>query len=113
MFDVNKNTLQQRHQSKTHSNAIGAEDRKPLSPQQKLQLVQYIEKLTGHGIPPTQSIIKNYAAAADKWEPGDAWVMRFLKQNKDHLTLKWSNNMDRNCHHADTEASYCDYFKLL
>jgi hypothetical protein len=72
MFDVNKNTLQQRHQSKTHSNATEAEDRKLLSPQQKLQLVQYIEKSTGHSILPTQSIIKNYAAAADKWEPGDA-----------------------------------------
>jgi hypothetical protein len=35
MFDVNKNTLQQRHQGKTHSNATEAEDRKLLSPQQE------------------------------------------------------------------------------
>jgi hypothetical protein len=44
MFDVNKNTLQQRHQGKTHSNATEAEDRKLLSSQQERQLVQYIRK---------------------------------------------------------------------
>jgi hypothetical protein len=39
--------------------------------------------------------------------------MRFLERNKDHLTSKWSNDMDRNRHHADIEASYRDYFQLL
>jgi hypothetical protein len=48
-----------------------------------------------------------------KWEPGDAWVTRFLEQNKDHLTSKWSNNMDRNRHYADAEATYREYFELL
>jgi hypothetical protein len=72
MFNVNKDTLRQRHQGKTRSNATEAKDRKLLSPQQEIQLVQYIEKLTGRGIPPTRSIIKNNAAAAGKWEPGDA-----------------------------------------
>jgi hypothetical protein len=113
LFGVSKDTLQQRHQGKMRSNAMVAEDRKLLSPQQEIQPMQYIEKLTGRSIPPTQSIIKNYAVAVGKWEPGDAWVTRFLQQNKDHLTSKWSNNMDRNRHHADTEASYCDYFKVL
>jgi hypothetical protein len=84
-----------------------------LNPQQEIRLMQYIEKLTGRGIPPTRSIIKNYAAAAGKWEPGDAWITRFLERNKDHLTSKWTNDMDRNRHHADTKATYRDYFELL
>jgi tmRNA-binding protein len=78
MFDINKNTLQQRHQSKTHSNATEAEDRKLLSSQQEIQLVQYIEKLTGRSILPTESIIKYHAAAAGKWRPSHVWVTRFL-----------------------------------
>jgi hypothetical protein len=85
LFGMNKDTLRRRHQGKMRSNAMEAEDRKLLSPQQEIQLVQYIEKLTGHNIPPTQSIIKNYAAAVGKWEPGDVWVTRFLERNKDHL----------------------------
>jgi hypothetical protein len=66
MFNVNKDTLRRRHQGKTRSNATEAEDRKLLSLQQEIQLVQYIEKLTTRGILPTRSIIKIYAAAAGK-----------------------------------------------
>jgi hypothetical protein len=74
LFGMNKDTLRRKHPGKTRSNAMEAEDRKLLSPQQEIQLVQYIEKLTGRSIPPTQSIIKNYPVAVGKWEPGDAWV---------------------------------------
>jgi hypothetical protein len=113
MFGVDKEMLRRQYKGLSRSNAEEAESRMLLNPQQEIQLVQYIEKLTGCGIPPTQSIIKNYAAAVGKWEPGDAWVTSFLEQNNDHLTSKWSNDMDRNRHHADTEATYCEYFELL
>jgi hypothetical protein len=65
-FGVDKETLRRRHKGLSRSNAEEAESRMLLNPQQEIQLVQYIEKLTGRGIPPTRSIIKNYAAAAGK-----------------------------------------------
>jgi hypothetical protein len=102
-----------RHQGFTCSNVGEAEQRMLLNSQQEIQLVQYIKKLSRCGILSTQSIIKNYVSAMGRWEPLDAWVTRFLTRNSNHLTSKWTNNIDRNHHHADSEASYCDYFKFL
>jgi hypothetical protein len=54
------------HQGLTRSNAGEAEQRMLLSPQQEIHLVRYIEKVSGCGILPTQSIVKNYALAASR-----------------------------------------------
>jgi hypothetical protein len=98
MFGVNKDTLRRRHQGRTRSRAGAAEQRMLLNPQQEIQLVRYIEKLSARSIPPTRAIIKNYALAVAKREVLDSWVSRFLARNRDHLTSKWTIDMDRNRH---------------
>jgi hypothetical protein len=75
--------------------------------------VRYIEKLSARSIPPTRAIIKNYALAVAKQEVLDSWVSRFLARNRDHLTSKWTTNIDRNRYQADTKDSYRQYFELL
>jgi hypothetical protein len=112
-FGVNKDTLRRKHKGLTHSHAGDARQRMLLDPQQEIQLVQYIEKLSSRSIPPTRSIIQNYASAVAKWEVSDSWVTRFLQRNRHNLTSQWCNNMDCNRHHADSAASYRDYFELL
>ena len=68
IFSVNRDTLRRRHQGRTRSRAGAAEQRMLLNPQQEIQLVRYIEKLSARSIPPTRAIIKNYALALAKWE---------------------------------------------
>jgi hypothetical protein len=84
-FGVNKDTLRRRHQGLTRSNAGEAEQRMLLSPQKEIQLVRYIEKLSGRGIPPTRSIIKNYVWAVGRWEPSDAFFG--AKQRPSHIKM--------------------------
>ena len=84
-----------------------------LNPQQEIQLVRYIEKLSARSISPTRSIIQNYASAVAKWEVSETWVTRFLARHRDTLLSKWTADMDRNRHQADTEDSYHQYFELL
>jgi transposase-like protein len=71
-FGVNKDTLRRRHKGQTRSYAGDAKQRMLLSPQQEIQLVQYIETLSARSILPTRTIIANYASALAKWEVSDS-----------------------------------------
>ncbi|XP_014550515.1 hypothetical protein COCVIDRAFT_57901, partial [Bipolaris victoriae FI3] len=112
-YGVNRTTLSLRHQGKRRSNEAQAERQLLLNPQQKLELVQYIEKCTRRGLPPTREMVANFASAIAKWEVSESWVTRFLRRHADHLTTKWSAEIDRERHEADSRESHESYFDLL
>jgi hypothetical protein len=112
-FGVDKETVRRRHKGTSRSRAGAAQQCMLLNPQQEIQLVQYIEKLSKRSSAATQSIIRNYASVLAKWEVSDSWISQFLARHRNHLTSQWTNNMDRNCHQAATEDSYRQYFELL
>jgi hypothetical protein len=112
-FGVDRETVRRRHKGISRGRAGAAQQRMLLNPQQEIQLVRYIEKLSERSIAPTQSIIGNYALVLAKWEVSDSWISRFLARHRNHLILQWTNDMDRNRHQADTEDSYRQYFELL
>jgi hypothetical protein len=61
----------------------------------------------------TREIIRNFAVCFVKKEVEMSWVLRFLHQQKDQLTAKWTTRMDRNRHQANSESKYTLYFNLL
>lgn len=112
-FKVDRTTLSRRHQGRTQSYAAASQQRQLLNPQQEAELVQYIERCTERGLPPTREMIRNFASVIAKWDASDAWVTRFLHRHEAELTTKWSAGIDRNRHQADSHDKYDLYFQLL
>jgi hypothetical protein len=65
-FNVSRATLTRRHKGKTRSNAEEAKQRMYISPQHKLQPVQYIQELSARGLPPTRSPVRNSSEVVAK-----------------------------------------------
>jgi hypothetical protein len=66
----------------------GYASQQALSLQQEIELVQYIERLTKRGLPPTREIIKNFSSKVAKRQLRESWVTRFINRNKIHLISK-------------------------
>jgi hypothetical protein len=112
-YGVNRSTLGRRWKGVTGSKEEGYASQQALSPQQEIELVQYIERLTKRGLPPTREMIKNFSSEVAKRQLGESWVTRFINRNKIHLISKWTTGIDRNRHQADSETKYRLYFDLL
>jgi hypothetical protein len=112
-YNIQHSTLRRRYQGLCAPRAGEAQNRQKLSPQQELQLVQYIEDLTERGLPPTRAMIRNLGGDVAGVACSDAWVSQFLRRNKHLLTSKWTSGMDRNRHKADSKDKYEAYFDLL
>jgi hypothetical protein len=112
-FNIQHSTLRRRYQGLCALRAGEAQNRQKLSPQQELQLVQYIEDSTEQGLPPTRAMIQNFGGDVAGKACSDAWVFRFLLRNKYLLTSRWTSGMDCNCHKADSKDKYEAYLDLL
>ncbi|KAF1941725.1 hypothetical protein EJ02DRAFT_491038 [Clathrospora elynae] len=85
---LSRTTLQRKYNQETRTNAEEAEYQKNLTTQQEEELVTYIQDLTSKGLPPTRSMLQNYACVVAKKEVGMSWVSRFLVHYKDNLLPK-------------------------
>jgi hypothetical protein len=112
-YDVNCSTLSQRHQRVTEPRNVKDSKQQKLSPQQELELVQYIRGLTKRGLPPTREMIKNFSSFVAKTELSKSWVTCFINRHEIHFISKWTTTMDRTRHLADSEPKYRLYFELL
>jgi hypothetical protein len=63
-------------------------NKQKLSPQQELELVDYIEGLLKRGLPPTREITRVFASEIGNCHIRNGWVGRFLGRNKHHLTSR-------------------------
>jgi hypothetical protein len=60
-YDNRRNTSARKHRGLTDSYAGAASARANLAPEQELELVKYIDQLSGEGLSPTRAMIKNFA----------------------------------------------------
>jgi hypothetical protein len=58
-------------------------------------------------------MIQNFESAVAPFPCSKHWVLQFLQQNSAHLCSKWTMKTDCDRVKADSEHSYCHYFKLL
>jgi hypothetical protein len=101
-YGVSRVTLARRHQGIQASRTEQAVKQQLLNPQQELELVKYITRLTEDGLPPTRNMIQSFASEIIKGEVGNEWVTRFIHRNEENLITKWTSGMDRNRHEADS-----------
>ncbi|KAH4980267.1 hypothetical protein HBI32_145430 [Parastagonospora nodorum] len=68
--NVSRHTLARRCKGVQASKDAQRVNAMKLSPQQELELIVYIEKLTERGLPPTRTMIKNFASQIAQKEVG-------------------------------------------
>ena len=113
-FNCDETTLRRRHQGKQRSRH-DADDlyKSRLSKQQERELIAYIHKLSSRGIPPTLTMIKNFAQDIAKIEVGRNWSYGFVKRNRKELGCSWFDGFDVARKRADNAPRYKAYFELV
>jgi hypothetical protein len=94
-YHCNRTTLARRHQGLASSRSTMAENQQALHPQQELELLRYIERLTRQGLPPTRPMIRRFASDIAKRELGKGWVDRFIARYKVDLISRWATGIER------------------
>jgi hypothetical protein len=112
-YGVNRSMLSQRHRRVCRSRDDYASHKQVLTPAQEAGLVEYINRLTKQGLPPTREMIQNFSSALAPWELSESWITRFLHRHQDELTTRWTTGLDRQRHQADSLDKYKSYFPLL
>jgi hypothetical protein len=89
------------------------ENQQLLSDQQEQDLVEYINKRTEMGLPPTTAMVRNFAEQIVGKRPGNGWSQRFCTRHEDTLDKGYLNTIDSQRKGADSRPSYEYYFDLL
>jgi hypothetical protein len=112
-YNVHRVTLSRRHQGLQAPRETQAARQQKLSPQQELELVQYIKELTKRGLPPTREMVRNFSSEVAHQQLSESWVTRFINRHQVHLISQWTTGMDRDRRQADSGVKYKLYFDLL
>ncbi|WKT54152.1 hypothetical protein QSH57_004736 [Fusarium oxysporum f. sp. vasinfectum] len=110
---VDETTLRRRHQGKQRARRDADSLYKyRLSKQQEQDLVTYIRKLSLRGIPPTLSMIRNFAQDIAKIEVGKNWPYSFVQRHRNEIDCTWFDGFDIARRRADNASRYRAYFDL-
>ncbi|KAH6234950.1 hypothetical protein HBI42_020280 [Parastagonospora nodorum] len=112
-WGVDRSTLGRRWRRVTGPRSDGYAQQQAIDPQQELELVQYIIKLTKRGLPPTREMIRNFSSEVAHQQLSESWVTRFINRHEIHLISEWITTTDRTRDRADTESRYRLFFELL
>jgi transposase-like protein len=93
-YGCDRNTLSRRHRRVQSSREQKVEKERLLTVIQEKELIEYIDRLTVRGIPPTNAMVWNFAAEIAGKEPGNLWVQRFQKRHKNSFVLQWATGID-------------------
>jgi Tc5 transposase DNA-binding domain len=109
----NRTTLSKRYNGIQGSRQAGYNSQRLLTPAQLKALIKYINQLTERGLPPTTSMVRNFAAEIAGREPGPHWVSRWLKTNQNDLRTGYLTPINGARKKAESAFYYSLYFKLL
>ena len=112
-YGCDRSTLSRRHRGVTGSKTDARSSKSLLSIQQQKTLVDYINKLTARGLPPTQSMVANFAQDICHKPPGKSWVTRFIRSHQDQLSSGYLTGQDLSRKKADNTHQYRLYFELV
>jgi transposase-like protein len=108
-----RSTMQRRMDGQSVPRSDYVSNSHKLSPQQEVELVEYIESLTARRLPPTRAMVQIFASEIAHNQVSERWVSRFLIRKQDHLTYRWTDAMDRERHQADSGQRYNHFFEEL
>ncbi|KAF7577485.1 hypothetical protein PtrM4_017250 [Pyrenophora tritici-repentis] len=109
-YGVERSTLVRRHQGLTRPRNVAHQ---VLHPEHEAELVRYIKTLNERRLPPTRTMIQQFAGELAGKPVSKSWVTRFIHRHPDHLISRYSKGMTKERTKADSGAKYNLYFKLL
>ena len=112
-YGLDRSTLSKRFTGGAQSHQTKCQNQGLLSPAQEKTLVQYINKLTDRGIPPTPAMILNFVHNIVGKRPGKSWSYRFCKRWTSVLDSRYLTTLDAARYKADSRRSYELYFELV
>ena len=110
---VLRTTLSCAHRGVQVPRHIEYHNNRKLNDQQEYDLLKYIKRLTARHLPPTRTMVQNFASTVAQGRVSESWVTRFLHRHQDQLTSQWTSAMDSNRHNAESGYKYKLYFDLL
>jgi hypothetical protein len=103
-------TLMRRHQGETEAYGLR---KLSLHPQHEAELIRYIKTLTKRRLPPTRTMVQQFASELAGKQVSKSWVSRFLRRHPNHLISRSGKAMAKERTKANSGAKYSLYFKLL
>ena len=111
-FGVKRTTLSRRHRGvQTSRENVTATHYSLLSKPQQNELVNYINKLSNKGLPPTIPVVRMLAIDICKTKPGKNWTWRFVRSYKDRLDHGFLQSINLARRKADSPKVYRAWFK--
>jgi len=83
---VSRTTLSRAHRGVQVPRYVEYHNNRRLNDQQEHDLLKYIEKLTARHLPPTRSMVQNFASTVVQGHVSESWVTRFLHRHRDQVT---------------------------
>ena len=84
-YGIDRSTLSRRHRQVQLPEITKKINQQKLTPEQELELVQYIKGLTERHLPPTREIIRNFVSIIAKEPVSESWVTRFINRHSIYL----------------------------
>jgi hypothetical protein len=113
-YNLERTTLAKRFQGKTVSNQeANSYARRQLTDTQENTLIQYINKLSNRGLPPTPQIVKNLAEEITRIKLGPNWVSRFCKRHQKDLKSVYLRTIDHKRKVADNSAYFQHFYEQV
>ena len=112
-YNVNRSTLSKRFNGVQQSKEEGYELQRLLSNAQSNALIKYINTLTERGLPPTNAMVRNFAADIAGRQPGPHWMSRWLKAHSKELKSGYLTPIDSSRKRSKSAYYYALYFELL
>jgi hypothetical protein len=110
---VDQSTLSRRHRGIQGSHQHQYENQRILNNQQSKELIKWIKNLTERGLPPSCSMLQNFAKEITGTKPGICWPHRFLKMYNEELISCYTTGIDSSRKRADSAYKYALYFELM
>uniref|UniRef100_A0A093XUI9 HTH CENPB-type domain-containing protein n=1 Tax=Talaromyces marneffei PM1 TaxID=1077442 RepID=A0A093XUI9_TALMA len=101
-YGVNQSNLSKRFRGVTGSKEAQYNNQRLLSKEQSRTLIKWINQLTERGLPPTNSMLENFAREISGKEPGKNWASRWLKAHSDKVISRYSKGLDSDRKKADS-----------
>uniref|UniRef100_A0A093Y585 Jerky protein like-like n=1 Tax=Talaromyces marneffei PM1 TaxID=1077442 RepID=A0A093Y585_TALMA len=112
-YGVDPSNLSKRFRGVTGSKEAQYNNQRLLSKEQSRALIKWINQLTERGLPPTNSMLENFAREISGKEPGKNWASRWLKAHSDKVISRYSKGLDSDRKKADSAYKYTLYFELI
>jgi hypothetical protein len=111
-YGIHRSRLSRHWNGVSRKKDLAYENQRLLTTAQSKALIQYINDLTERGIPPTNAMVRNFAATIAGRLPGPHWVARWIKAHSEELKNDYLTPTDSQRRKADSAFYYSLYFEL-